>query len=57
EEIRAASLGRLHRWRVLSENPLTDRGALEACQVVVRTCEELVVRAGSDAQDRELARG
>ncbi|MEC5200154.1 hypothetical protein RCH21_002397 [Arthrobacter sp. PL16] len=57
EDIRAASLGKLHRWRVLSENPLTDRGALEACQVVVRTCEELVVRAGSGTQDRELARG
>lgn len=56
-DIRSASLGRLHRWRVLAENPLTDRGALEACQVVLRSCEELVVRAGSADHAREPARG
>ncbi|PPB49599.1 GTP-binding protein [Arthrobacter pityocampae] len=47
-QVRTAALERLHRWRVLAENPLTNRGAQEACQLVVRTCEELVVRAGPD---------
>ncbi|MHA7281121.1 dynamin family protein [Arthrobacter sp. MDT2-2] len=57
EDVRSASLGTLHRWRVLAENPLTDRGALEACQVVLRSCEELVVLAGSVQQGAEPARG
>ncbi|WP_434992963.1 dynamin family protein [Arthrobacter sp. Ld5] len=56
-EVRAAALGRLHRWRVLAENPLTSRGAQEACQIVVRTCEELVVRAGPVAPDIAEAPG
>ncbi|MHA7239344.1 dynamin family protein [Arthrobacter sp. TMS1-12-1] len=43
-EVRSEALGRLYRWRVLAENPLTSRGALEACQIVLRTCEELVLR-------------
>lgn len=45
EDIRTASLAELGRWRVLTENPLVDRGALEACQVVMRSCEALVARA------------
>lgn len=49
EEIRSTSFGTLRRWRVMAENPLTDRGALEACQVVLRSCEELVVRTGPGA--------
>ncbi|WP_081747339.1 dynamin family protein [Arthrobacter sp. Br18] len=42
QELRAQALGSLHRWRLVSENPLTDRAALEACQVVVRSCEALL---------------
>ncbi|MEG9247415.1 dynamin family protein [Arthrobacter sp. Soc17.1.1.1] len=45
EDIRSASLAELERWRALAENPLVARGALEACQVVMRSCEELVARA------------
>ncbi|WP_105031399.1 dynamin family protein [Arthrobacter ruber] len=55
DDVRAAALAELQRWRVLTENPLLDRGALEACHVVTRSCEELVARAGAAGQGRELA--
>ncbi|BBE22121.1 GTPase [Arthrobacter sp. MN05-02] len=55
DDVRAASLGTLHRWRLLAENPLTDRSALEACQVVLRSCEELVVRADASTHGRVTA--
>jgi hypothetical protein len=29
----------LHRWRLLAESPLTDRLAVDACRVVMRSCE------------------
>lgn len=46
EDIRSTAVATLRRWRVLAENPLTHRGALEACQVVQRSCEDLIDRAG-----------
>ncbi|TLM72854.1 dynamin family protein [Pseudarthrobacter sp. NamB4] len=35
----------LLRWRALAENPLTDRAALDACRVVIRSCEGLVAES------------
>ncbi|KNC19836.1 GTP-binding protein [Arthrobacter sp. RIT-PI-e] len=45
DDVRAAALAHLYRWRGITENPLTPRTAAEACAVVVRTCEELVQEA------------
>lgn len=42
EEVASAAMAELRRWRLVAENPLTDRGALEACQVVIRSCEQLL---------------
>ena len=39
EEIAAAARECLRRWRVLSENPLTDPAGQEVCRVVMRSCE------------------
>ncbi|MDQ0734032.1 dynamin family protein [Arthrobacter agilis] len=50
DDIRAASLAELDRWRTFTENPLLDRGALEACHVVMRSCEELVARSGASGR-------
>jgi hypothetical protein len=33
----------LSRWQDLAENPMTARAAADACRVVVRTCEGLLV--------------
>lgn len=35
----------LLRWRALAESPLTDRLALDACRVVIRSCEGVVAEA------------
>ncbi|MDR6415004.1 dynamin family protein [Pseudarthrobacter sulfonivorans] len=45
EEISAEAHRILHRWRLVSENPLTDRSALDACRVVVRSCEGVLAEA------------
>ncbi|WP_448071355.1 dynamin family protein [Georgenia yuyongxinii] len=45
EEVRAAALEGLRRWRTLAENPLTDRSTAGVCEVVVRSCEGLVAVA------------
>ncbi|MFF1252860.1 dynamin family protein [Pseudarthrobacter sp. NPDC058329] len=34
----------LERWRAVAENPLTDRSALDACRVVIRSCEGVVAQ-------------
>jgi hypothetical protein len=44
EELRAAALESLGRWRRRAENPLSSRAVVDACQVVVRSCEGLLVR-------------
>ncbi len=46
EAIRAAALGGIERWRVRAANPLTDRRAVEAADIVVRTYERLYLEAG-----------
>lgn len=42
EALRAEALACLRRWRTLAENPMTDRTAAEACQIVVRSCEAIL---------------
>ncbi|HEY8702740.1 MAG TPA: dynamin family protein [Arthrobacter sp.] len=32
----------LNRWRVVAENPLTDRPGTEVCRVVIRSCEGIL---------------
>ncbi|HYH76698.1 MAG TPA: GTP-binding protein, partial [Arthrobacter sp.] len=39
EEIVAEARQCLRRWRVVSENPLTDRSGQDICRVVMRSCE------------------
>lgn len=41
-EVLAEARRCLDRWRGVSESPLTDRSALEACRVVIRSCEGVV---------------
>ncbi len=42
EALRTEALACLRRWRTLAENPMTDRAAAEACQIVVRSCEAVL---------------
>ncbi|TQJ38263.1 dynamin family protein [Arthrobacter sp. SLBN-112] len=43
----------LARWRRVAESPLTPRSALEACRVVIRSCEGVLADlAGRDSQAR-----
>lgn len=43
-ELREHVLSTLVRWRTLSENPLIDRAAAENCEVIVRSCEALLLK-------------
>ena len=43
EAVRAELLGTVARWRRRAEHPLSERSAVEAARVVVRTCEGLLV--------------
>ncbi|MCU1434188.1 MAG: GTP-binding protein [Pseudarthrobacter sp.] len=45
DEISAEAHRVLHRWRLLAENPLTDRSVLDVCRVVVRSCEGILAEA------------
>jgi hypothetical protein len=45
DEITAEAHRILHRWRLVSENPLTDRSALDVCRVVVRSCEGVLAES------------
>ena len=42
EEINAAARSSLDRWRLIAENPFTEPSALDACRVVIRSCEGLL---------------
>lgn len=42
----------LLRWRSVAENPLTDRAALDACRVVVRSCEGVLAEASGRQRQR-----
>ncbi|MFE5673413.1 dynamin family protein [Agromyces sp. NPDC056523] len=56
EELHGAATEALRRWRALAGSPLLDRAAAEACDVVVRTCESLVVAAGPESVGRRGVR-
>lgn len=45
----------LSRWRALAENPLTDRTGLDACRVVIRSCEGIVAECSAREFQRQLA--
>ncbi|MGH3797473.1 MAG: dynamin family protein [Pseudonocardiaceae bacterium] len=44
DDLRAAALESLGRWRRRAESPLSTRAVVDACRVVVRSCEGLLVR-------------
>jgi hypothetical protein len=56
EELHRAAADALRRWRALAGSPLLDRSAAEACDVVTRTCEALVVAAGPESVARRHLR-
>lgn len=47
EELRAAALDALNRWRRRAESPLTSRALAHAARVVVRSCEGILARLPS----------
>ncbi|WP_448809649.1 dynamin family protein [Agromyces bauzanensis] len=56
EDVHRAAVDALRRWRMLLGSPLLDRAGLEACQVVTRTCEALVVEAAPTSVQRSRLR-
>lgn len=56
DDVHRAAVDALQRWRMLLGNTLLDRTALEACQVVTRTCEALVVDAAPTSVQRRPLR-
>ncbi len=56
EEVRAAATTALGRWRALAGSALLDRAAAEACDVVTRSCEALVVETGPASVERRQLR-
>ncbi|MET3720722.1 MULTISPECIES: dynamin family protein [unclassified Arthrobacter] len=55
EDISTTAHQILHRWRVVSENPLTDRSAVEACRVVMRSCEGILAESAGLQLHRQPA--
>ena len=45
----------LLRWRAVAENPLTDRSALDACRVVIRSCEGILAESSARQRHRQPA--
>lgn len=45
DEISAEAYRVLHKWRLVAENPLTDRAALDVCRIVVRSCEGVLAES------------
>ena len=52
EERHRAAVAALQRWRALAGSPLLDRASAEACDVVTRSCEALVIAAGPASVER-----
>ncbi len=42
----------LLRWRALAENPLTERSAIDACRVVIRSCEGVLAESSALQRQR-----
>ncbi|MDQ4138752.1 MAG: dynamin family protein [Actinomycetota bacterium] len=55
-QMHAEAGGRLRRWRMLAENPLTDRAAREICQVVIRSIEGILAQGAELAGSRPALR-
>lgn len=52
EDLEAAALEALSKWRRRAEHPFTPRETSDACQVVARTCEGLIAGLSASAADR-----
>lgn len=52
EEIRTAAAAALRRWRQRAGSPLVDRTASEACDVVIRSCEALLMASAPSSVGR-----
>lgn len=55
-ELRSQAMSRLHRWRALAENPLTDRATAEVCHIVARSCEAVLAQVQSGSGSPDTAR-
>lgn len=56
DDVRRAATDALQRWRGRVGSPLLDRSAVEACQVVVRSCEALVIGTAPASVERRQLR-
>jgi hypothetical protein len=56
EELRTAAREELHRWRAMAGSPLRDRAGVEACQVVIRSCEALMMGVAAASTERRQLR-
>lgn len=56
DDIRRAATETLQRWRAMVGSPLLDRAAIEACQVVTRSCEALVIGVEPASVERRQLR-
>ncbi|AWB95228.1 GTP-binding protein [Agromyces badenianii] len=56
DELRTAATDALRRWRGMVGSPLLDRAALEASQVVIRSCEALVMGVAPSSVERRHLR-
>jgi hypothetical protein len=46
DEVSSEVRRRLNRWRLVAENPLTDRSGMDVCRVVIRSCEGVLAECG-----------
>jgi len=56
DDVRRAAMAALQKWRSMRGSPLLDRATAEACEVVTRTCEALVIGADSGSVERHQLR-
>ena len=56
DEVRHEASEALQRWRAMAGSPLLDRGAVEACQAVIRSCEALVMGVAPASVERRQLR-
>ena len=52
DAISEAARASLNRWRLIAENPLTEPSALDACRVVIRSCEGMLAAIPAAAPAR-----
>jgi hypothetical protein len=55
DQLRAAAKDGLRRWRTLAENPMLGPRAADACRILARTCEGILV--GTAVETRHVVRG